>query len=182
MWPSGRWRLMGRLVCVRLGIVAACETERRPRGASRINPLPHLLQRAEPVTPWLPALVHVLNRANRLTTMASQAWPRCNRCRIYPRCAARAALGLAGAEKCNDRLPPFTFPPPRSSNLYRHFQTGCSTIRSFFRTAYCPTPQQPLSIRLRFQTLDALPWALFKQSTIIILHLPVRTDLTKFAR
>ncbi|WP_374222545.1 aryl-sulfate sulfotransferase [Pseudomonas putida] len=56
-------------------------------------------------------------------------------------------------------------PAAASSTLQRpfcgRFQMGCSTIRSFFRTAYCPTPQQPLSIRLRFQTLDALPWALF---------------------
>jgi hypothetical protein len=37
---------------------SACETERRPRGASRINPLLHFLQRAKPVTPWSPALAH----------------------------------------------------------------------------------------------------------------------------
>jgi hypothetical protein len=43
----------------------ACEIERRPRGASRINPLLHVLQRAEHVTPWLPALAHVLSRVNK---------------------------------------------------------------------------------------------------------------------
>jgi len=77
------------------------------------SPLPHLLQRAEPVRPWLPALVHVVRRAGRhqypsrnpvmptrLKTMASQAWPRCNKCGsgLVPRSAARAALGLTGAE------------------------------------------------------------------------------------
>jgi hypothetical protein len=30
-----------------------------------MNPLLHLLQRAEPVTPWLPALAHVLSLANK---------------------------------------------------------------------------------------------------------------------
>jgi hypothetical protein len=43
----------------------ACEIERRPRGASRMNPLLHLLQRAEPVTPWLPALAHGLSPTDK---------------------------------------------------------------------------------------------------------------------
>ncbi|MBV4504268.1 hypothetical protein HU751_005365 [Pseudomonas sp. BW13M1] len=72
----------------------AYEIERRPRGASRMNPLLHLLQRAEPVRPWLPALAQGLRQVGRrqcppknrvertrLTTMAYQAWPRCNKCR-----------------------------------------------------------------------------------------------------
>ena len=67
-----------RFADVRLGIFIACETERRAGGASRVlavtfaalvrpsaaraalrgtSPLPHLLQRAEPVRPWLSALL-----------------------------------------------------------------------------------------------------------------------------
>ena len=40
----------------RLGGFGAYETERRPRGASRMNPLLHLLQSAVPGRPWLFAL------------------------------------------------------------------------------------------------------------------------------
>ncbi|WP_218584627.1 hypothetical protein, partial [Pseudomonas sp. CM25] len=38
-------------------LCSAYEIERRPRGASRVNPLPHLLQRAKSVRPWLSALL-----------------------------------------------------------------------------------------------------------------------------
>jgi hypothetical protein len=60
--------------------MTGAEIERRPRGASRINPLLRLLQRAEPVKPWLPALVHVLSLANKaknhgLTGMATLQQP-----------------------------------------------------------------------------------------------------------
>jgi len=57
---------MGALVfCVRRDFFSACQTERRPRGASRMNPLLHLLQRAEPVTPWSPALAHDVSPTNK---------------------------------------------------------------------------------------------------------------------
>jgi hypothetical protein len=59
-----------------LEIFSAGRIERRPRGESRMNPLLHLLQRAEPVTPWPPALAHALSLANKagnhgLTGMAT---------------------------------------------------------------------------------------------------------------
>jgi hypothetical protein len=50
---------------VRLDICSAYQIERRPRGASRMNPLLHLLQRAQPVTPWSLALAHVLSLAGK---------------------------------------------------------------------------------------------------------------------
>jgi hypothetical protein len=64
----------GLFLC--LEVLCACEIEHRPRGASRMNPLLHLLQRAEPATPWSPALAHVLSLANKadshgLTDMAT---------------------------------------------------------------------------------------------------------------
>jgi len=80
------------------------------RGAS---PLPHLLQRAIPVRPWLSALAHDLKtgeaaavpaekprRATKAKTMAYQAMARCNKCGsgLAPRSAARAALDLKGAK------------------------------------------------------------------------------------
>ena len=80
------------------------------RGAS---PLPHLLQRAVPVRPWLFALAHGWRQVRRqqcqpknlvepprLATMAYQAMARCNKCGsgLAPRSAARAALDLKGAE------------------------------------------------------------------------------------
>ncbi|SMF02459.1 hypothetical protein SAMN02745903_00925, partial [Pseudomonas sp. URMO17WK12:I5] len=48
-----------------LEVLGASEIERRPRGASRINPLLHLLQRTKPVAPWLPALAHGWSRTNK---------------------------------------------------------------------------------------------------------------------
>ncbi|WP_143512546.1 MULTISPECIES: hypothetical protein [unclassified Pseudomonas] len=59
---------MDNLIGVQGVCLAGCgvfEIERRPRGASRINPLLHLLQRTEPVTPWSPALAHVFSLADK---------------------------------------------------------------------------------------------------------------------
>jgi len=47
---------VGWLAGVCLEISSGYEIERRPRGASRMNPLLHLLQSAVPGRPWLFAL------------------------------------------------------------------------------------------------------------------------------
>jgi len=106
--------------CVaRLGLWGVFEIERRPRGASRMNPLLHLLQRAIHFRPCLLALVQVLRQAwrqkrqpknlavpTRLSTMAYQALARCNKCRSgFIRDAPRGRRSVSKAKKLSRRAP-----------------------------------------------------------------------------
>jgi len=56
-----------------LEFCSVVKIERRPRGASRLKPLLHLLQRAVPVSQWLIALVHGLRLVERRLVGAALA-------------------------------------------------------------------------------------------------------------
>ena len=87
---------------VRHDIVCAYETERRPRGASRINPLLRLFLANYVGGVRATALVHdaISSRTNKgsRASVTDVTGLKQTQERIYPRCAARAALDLIGAE------------------------------------------------------------------------------------